>query len=107
MIPLFVFRQEVDTTQGGQIEFKQMEVTDIVSVVALRNKIFTQHGQIEILINNAALYFYPSLDPTEHYCQVEEFSHWSRSIQTLGSDWCNLSMLDAKVYAITDNNKPQ
>jgi len=72
-------RQEVDATQGGLIEFKQMEVTDIVSVVALRNKIFSQHGQIDILINNAALYFYPSTDPTEHYCQVQrtlDINYW-------------------------------
>ena len=56
-----------------------MEVTDIVSVVALRNKIFTEHGQIDILINNAALYFYPSTDPTEHYCQVQrtlDINYW-------------------------------
>ena len=54
----------MDTSQGGLIEFKQMEVTDIVSVVALRNQIFQEHGQIDILINNASLYFYPSTDPT-------------------------------------------
>ena len=56
-----------------------MEVTDIVSVVALRNQIFTEHGQIDILINNAALYFYPSTDPTEHYCQVQrslDINYW-------------------------------
>ena len=56
-----------------------MEVTDIVSVVALRNQIFSEHGQIDILINNAALYFYPSTDPTEHYCQVQrslDINYW-------------------------------
>lgn len=56
-----------------------MEVTDIVSVVALRNFIFNQHGQIDILVNNAAVYFYPSHDPTEHYCQVQrtmDINYW-------------------------------
>jgi len=64
---------------GGTLEFKHMEVTDIVSVVALRNFIFNQHGQIDILVNNAAVYFYPSHDPTEHYCQVQrtmDINYW-------------------------------
>ena len=64
---------------GGTLEFKHMEATDIVSVVALRNFIFNQHGQIDILVNNAAVYFYPSHDPTEHYCQVQrtmDINYW-------------------------------
>jgi len=64
---------------GGSVEFKQMEVTDIISVVALRNFIFNQHGQIDILVNNAAVFFYPSQDPTEHYCQVQrtlDINYW-------------------------------
>jgi len=52
------------------IEFHTMEVTDIVSVVRLRNQIFEKHGEIDILINNAGMYFYPSNDPTEQFCQV-------------------------------------
>jgi len=69
----------IDKGTGGNLEFKQMEVTDIVSVVALRNFIFNKHGQIDILVNNAAVYFYPSHDPTEHYCQVQrtmDINYW-------------------------------
>ena len=68
--PVSPFRLGLEKS-GGSVEFKQMEVTDIVSVVALRNFIFNQHGQIDILVNNAAVFFYPSQDPTEHYCQVQ------------------------------------
>ena len=56
-----------------------MEVTNIVSVVDLRNKIYEEHGQIDILINNAGMYFYPALDATEHFVQVQrtlDINYW-------------------------------
>ena len=73
-----VIRQEVGD-KGSMVEFHQMEATDIVSIVRLRNEIFTKHGQIDILINNAGMFFYPSDDPTEHFCQVEktlQINYW-------------------------------
>jgi len=73
-----IMRQELGD-KGSMVEFHQMEATDIVSIVRLRNKIFTKHGQIDLLINNAGMFFYPSHDPTEHFCQVEktlQINYW-------------------------------
>ena len=62
-----------------RVKFMPMEVTNIVSVVDLRNKIYEEHGQIDILINNAGMYFYPALDATEHFVQVQrtlDINYW-------------------------------
>ena len=63
-------RDQVDPEKAMRVKFMPMEVTNIVSVVDLRNKIYEEHGQIDILINNAGMYFYPALDATEHFVQV-------------------------------------
>jgi len=65
--------------EGGKLEFKSLEVTDILTIVALRNQIYSQHGQIDILVNNLGAYFHPSQDPTEYYCQVHrtlDINYW-------------------------------
>ena len=48
-----------------------MDVVDLVSVVRFRNEIFETHGQIDYLVNNAGMYFYPTDNPTEHFVQVK------------------------------------
>ena len=53
-------------------EFHNVEVTDIDSIVKLRNHIHAKHGRIDILINNAGQYFEPSEDPIEHFRQVQK-----------------------------------
>jgi len=73
-----IMRQELGD-KGNMIEFHQMEATDVVSIVGLRNKIFEKHGTIDILINNAGMYFPPANVPTEHFCQVEktlQINYW-------------------------------
>jgi len=72
-------RQEVSDLKQDMVEFKVMETKDIVSIVELRNYIQEKHGQVDILINNAGHYFYPSQDRTEHFCQVQktlEINYW-------------------------------
>lgn len=74
-----IIKNEVGEVKAGMVEFHKMEATDIVSIVELRNKVYSKHGQIDILINNAGMYFYPSDDPTEHFCQVEktlQINYW-------------------------------
>jgi len=76
---LDVLMKEELGSKADMIQFHTMEVTDIVSIVQLRNKIFEKHGQIDILINNAGMYFYPCNDPTEHFCQVQrtlQINYW-------------------------------
>jgi len=73
-----IIKEEVGD-KAGMVEFHTMEASDIVSIVRLRNKVFEKHGQIDILINNAAMFFYPVQDPTEHFCQVEktlQINYW-------------------------------
>ena len=73
-----IVRQELGD-KGSMVEFHHMEVTDVVSIVGLRNKIFEKHGTIDILINNAGVIFPPSNVPTEHFCQVEktlQINYW-------------------------------
>ena len=72
-------RDQVDPEKAKGVKFMPMEVTNIVSVVDLRNKIYEEHGQIDILINNAGMYFYPALDATEHFVQVQrtlDINYW-------------------------------
>ena len=72
-------RDQVDPEKAMRVKFMPMEVTNIVSVVDLRNKIYEEHGQIDILINNAGMYFYPALDATEHFVQVQrtlDINYW-------------------------------
>eukprot|EP00091_Calanus_sinicus_P007791 TRINITY_DN19053_c0_g1_i1.p1 TRINITY_DN19053_c0_g1~~TRINITY_DN19053_c0_g1_i1.p1 ORF type:complete len:177 (+),score=49.28 TRINITY_DN19053_c0_g1_i1:1-531(+) len=74
-----ILKEQVGSEKAGMVEYHTMEATDIVSIVQLRNKVFEKHGQIDILINNAGMYFYPSDDPTEHFCQVEktlQINYW-------------------------------
>ena len=75
----FHCRDQVDPEKAKGVKFMPMEVTNIVSVVDLRNKIYEEHGQIDILINNAGMYFYPALDATEHFVQVQrtlDINYW-------------------------------
>ena len=56
-----------------------MEVTNSAGIMALRNHIETKHGQIDILINNAGMYFYPAVEATEHFVQVQrtlDINYW-------------------------------
>ena len=43
-------REEVDLRKAKKVSYKQMEVTNIQSVVTLRNKIYAQQGQVDIII---------------------------------------------------------
>eukprot|EP00092_Neocalanus_flemingeri_P002917 GFUD01003120.1.p1 GENE.GFUD01003120.1~~GFUD01003120.1.p1 ORF type:complete len:331 (-),score=50.31 GFUD01003120.1:196-1188(-) len=73
-----IIKQEMGE-KAPMVEFHHMEATDITSIIGLRNKIFNKHGQIDILINNAGMYFPPCDDPTEHFCQVEntlQINYW-------------------------------
>ena len=69
----------MDPRKAKGVKFMQMEVTNIVSVVDLRNKIYAAQGQIDVLINNAGMYFYPALEATEHFVQVQrtlDINYW-------------------------------
>ena len=69
----------MDHRKSKGIAFKTMEATNIVSVVKLRNDIYAQQGQVDILINNAGMYFYPALEATEHFVQVQrtlDINYW-------------------------------
>lgn len=74
-----ILKEEVGSDKAAMVEYHTMEASDIVSIVQLRNKVFEKHGQIDILINNAGMFFYPADDPTEHFCQVEktlQINYW-------------------------------
>jgi hypothetical protein len=43
----------------------------VIESFRFRNEIHERHGKIDILINNAGQYFYPSKDPIEHFRQVK------------------------------------
>ena len=58
--------------RADNIGYHSMEVTDIDSIVELRNMVHAKHGTIDILINNAGQYFAPSEEPVEHMRQVEK-----------------------------------
>ena len=61
------------------MEFRNMEVSNTAGIMELKNHIETKHGQIDILINNAGMYFYPSLEATEHFVQVQrtlDINYW-------------------------------
>ena len=64
-------REEVGE-RADNIGYHSMEVTDIDSIVELRNLVHAKHGTIDILINNAGQYFAPSEEPMEHMRQVEK-----------------------------------
>ena len=66
----YVFREELGSS-SDLVTFKKMDVVDLVSVVRFRNEIFETHGQIDYLVNNAGMYFYPTDNPTEHFVQVK------------------------------------
>ena len=74
-----LFREEVDAGKGKCVEFRNMEVSNTAGIMELKNHIETKHGQIDILINNAGMYFYPSLEATEHFVQVQrtlDINYW-------------------------------
>ena len=61
------------------MEFKNLEVSDTAAIMGLRNFIEEKHGQIDVLINNAGMYFYPTTDNTEHFVQVQrtlDINYW-------------------------------
>ena len=47
---ILFYREEVDLRKAKKVSYKQMEVTNIQSVVTLRNKIYAQQGQVDIII---------------------------------------------------------
>ena len=56
-----------------------MEVSDTAGIMGFRNFLETKHGQIDVLINNAGMYFYPTTDATEHFVQVQrtlDINYW-------------------------------
>ena len=61
------------------MEFRNMEVSNTAGIMELKNHIETKHGQIDILINNAGMYFYPAMEATEHFVQVQrtlDINYW-------------------------------
>jgi len=74
----YFIREELGSS-SDLVTFKKMDVVDLVSVVRFRNEIFETHGQIDYLVNNAGMYFYPTDNPTEHFVQVQrtlETNYW-------------------------------
>jgi len=74
-----LIREEVDPVKAKNVTYMAMECTNIQSIVALRNQIYQEQGQIDILINNAGMYFYPAQDATEHFVQVQrtlDINYW-------------------------------
>jgi len=67
----YFIREELGSSSSDRVTFKQMDVVDLSSVVRFRNQIFDTHGEIDALINNAGMYFYPTDNPTEHFVQVQ------------------------------------
>lgn len=54
-------------------------MSNIVGVVELRNHIYSQQGQVDVLINNAGQYFYPAQSASEHFVQVQrslDINYW-------------------------------
>jgi len=74
-----LIREEVDAGKEKCVEFRNMEVSDTSGIMALRNHIELKHGQIDVLINNAGMYFYPAMEATEHFVQVQrtlDINYW-------------------------------
>ena len=95
-----LIREEVDSGKGKCVSFKTMEVimmmmllmimmkmmtfkvTNTAGIMELRNLIEREHGQVDILINNAGKYFYPTtgwMDAAEHFVQVQrtmDINYW-------------------------------
>jgi len=74
-----LIREEVDIRKSKGIYFKRVDVSNIVSVVELRNHIYGQQGQVDVLINNAGQYYYPSQTASEHFVQVQrslDINYW-------------------------------
>jgi len=68
-----LIREQVKNKQiVDNIEFHNVDVTQIDSIVKFRNMIHAKHGQVDILVNNAGKYFAPDKDPLEHFRQVEK-----------------------------------
>ena len=72
-----------------------MDVTNIVSVVDLRNHIYAKMGQIDILVNNAGVYHHPTNNPEEHFVQVQD---------TLATNYWGLkNVINAFLPMLSDN----
>lgn len=72
-------REEVDIRKSKGVTFKKVDVSNIVSVVELRNHIYGQQGQVDVLINNAGQYYYPAQSASEHFVQVQrslDINYW-------------------------------
>jgi len=67
-----LIREEVEQSKAKLVRFKQMDVMNIASVVELRNHIYAKLGQIDILINNAGVYYHPTNNNEEHFVQVQK-----------------------------------
>ena len=73
------FREEVDIKKAQGVYFKNVDVSNIVSVVELRNHIYAQQGQVDVLINNAGQYYHPAQSASEHFVQVQrslDINYW-------------------------------
>ena len=62
----------MEQSKAKLVRFKQMDVMNIASVVELRNHIYAKLGQIDILINNAGVYYHPTNNNEEHFVQVQK-----------------------------------
>ena len=72
-------REEVDIRKSKGVTFKKVDVSNIVSVVELRNYIYGQQGQVDVLINNAGQYYHPAQSASEHFVQVQrslDINYW-------------------------------
>ena len=57
--------------KADMVNFHTLEVTEVDSIVEFRNMVHQKHGKIDILINNAGMYFGLSEDPVLNAWQVE------------------------------------
>jgi len=57
--------------KADMVNFHTLEVTEVDSIVEFRNMVHQKHGKIDILINNAGMYFGQSEDPVLNAWQVE------------------------------------
>lgn len=74
-----LIREEVDIKKAQGVYFKNVDVSNIVSVVELRNHIYAQQGQVDVLINNAGQYYHPAQSASEHFVQVQrslDINYW-------------------------------
>jgi len=100
-----LIREEVDVGKEKCVEFKNLEVTDTAGIMALRNLIELKHGQIDILINNAGMYFYPAMEATEHFVQVQrtlDINYWG--MKNVISSFLPLMSDQARIVNMSSNH---